>query len=306
MIAGAYVEDQSLWEVVEDHGADPHVLRILAPAREDWLEIVAAVYRDLRTAAESVLSSVSLDGVEVLSTQALGQRLISASVPVGNHPVRQFAVPRSDLAEVLLLEVMRKDFASEHGYLSLRDRELVELPGRGIDLVGIEILGEALPSDDAVQITSAPEGPTLVLLLGEAKTTTSTTCPPAVVDTNGDCLREQHLHHLADLEATGAKIVEASRRCKDPRVRAAFLVADEMLRARNFDILRVASTSLLLRPAGLGQSGDFGTFQASPEDYAPGVVRFVIFRLDSEDLEAVVDRFIELARAEAPSPGSES
>lgn len=274
--------DEVLFVVAEMHDQDPHELRVLVPAHEGWLPALAEEYRRVRTMSRLPAQPLSFEGVDILDVSGVESLLAGDCVP--QYEKGNFGVARSDLAEVIQALVLEKEYGCRFGYRSVRDRELRQRPGRGIDQIGIEG-------------TRASGGAALTLVLGEAKVSTEAACPPQVVDSGKDCLRKQHLDHLADREATAAKIVEASRHADDPDVQVGLRIAAILLR-REDERLRVVAASAMVRPEGTATPDDFGTFHSSASDYAPATVRFLLVRLPG-DVDEIVEAFTRLAQADA-------
>lgn len=293
----------SLLRVDEEHGSDPHRLTILRPGCPDWLERLAKAYRALRTSTAVDVDQLDLSHLQILSTDLLKQRIVDAAI--AQRRGGNFDVLRSDLAEMALLLHVEEAFGCCFGVISIRDRELPGSAGRGIDLVGVEMSTatvtsstSATPAEDSGVGQGANDGsapqPALVLVLGEAKTSSQAESPPRVVDRDELCLRSQHLANFADLDKTADKVLNAARAATDPQVMSAMSIASEALRQGRFDIVQVAATSMMVRPASQGTMTDFGTFRTAPEDYAPAWVRFLLLRLDDDDIEGLVDQFLEL------------
>jgi hypothetical protein len=290
---GAGVSESStepLYLITESHDRDVHHLRVLEPVSETYLEVVANEYRRQRTASDHSVQALTLDGVEVLDVEGVQQALVDAAVP--RYRPGNFAVVRSDLAEVLLGLVGELSYGTRYGYRSVRDRELVSQPGRGIDQIGVELERAPVPGGDP------PERSRITLVLGEAKVSLQDACPPGVVDTGDDCLRAQHLGHLRDREATANKVWNASKHSRDEQTQLLLRIAAQLFK-RNVDDgrLRVVVASLMVRPTGYATPEDFGTFHASADDFAPAEIRFHIFRLPVS-VDAAVQEFERLARGE--------
>jgi hypothetical protein len=265
-----------VFRVAEVHDDDPHEFHILEPASSDWLQELANRYRALRTHFDLQPGEVTLDGITVLGTEALQRRIVEAAIPArrgGN-----FDVLRSDLGEMALAVHGEERYGYRYGYRSVRDRETVQLPGRGIDQIGV----------------ASTEDPQIILLvLGEAKVSAEKKSPPGVVDTSDDCLRAQHLHHIANYRDTANKVLLAARRCTDPETQELLLLASALLRDRRFEHLVLCCHSFVARPSLLAASSDYGTFRSAPADYTPSRVRFTILRLPGDDVEAIIDKFRE-------------
>lgn len=268
-----------LFRVAEVHDDDPHEFHILEPAQANWLHDLALKYRELRTYSDLPLGEIRLDGVTSMSTEALQRRMIAAAVPTRSGG--NFDVLRSDLGEMALAEYGAEAYGYSYGYRSVRDRELVTFAGRGIDQIGVA------ETDNPMRILVA---------LGEAKVSSEQRSPPSVVDASNDCLRVQHLNHVSDLTSTADKILLAARRCTEPDTQRLMFLAAELTRQQKFDNVTVCCHSFVARPASLAAISDYGSFKSDPSSYAPGLVRFTLLRLPTDDVEAMIDQFGLIAR----------
>lgn len=265
-----------------------HRYRVIEPAHDEWLKGLADLYRELRTATRVPLSELGLTSLDGFDTKDLAAALVETQLPerFDGHPkLRAMAVERSDIGELVMALVGEVDHGYGYGYRSVRDRELVKHPGRGIDQIGV------------LELTDADGAREYVLSLGEAKVSADKKSPPAVVDTAKDCLRDQHLFHLSETAVTHAKVLGAARQTTDPDL-ARHLAIAAMLLKKGSEKLTIRSTSMLVRNSN-HQETDFGTFRVSAKDYDPGHIDFTILVLDTEDIEALVDEFLALARQEA-------
>lgn len=258
-----------------------HRYTVYEPGDPTWIDVVAKAYRELRIATSFPLQTLSLNGVEVLDSTKLRDKLVKKLLPVRQPPGkgRQLATERSDLAEVVLAMLGAELRSYQYGYRSTRDRELVTHPGRSIDQVGVVQLGDKL-----------------VISLGEAKVSSQDTSPPGVVDSGKDSLRSQHRGHLAEVDHTAAKIYAAARNSTDELTQQLLHTAAALWEDQQLDVLVVRCTSMLVRPAG-SKDTDFGTHQSRPDDYAPGEIDFLILHVPG-DIELVVDEFLAKAREE--------
>lgn len=261
---------------IASFGPAPHQYRCFELTPEDaWLQEVAKEYVALRTACNFPLEEVQVNGLTQLDPADVAARIQAATVPdrVGGN----FDVLRSDLGEVIAYLLLEKVYATIFGYKSVRDRELIHLPGRGIDAVGVE------------------EGGTLVLCLGETKVSNEAANPPRVVDVAEDCLRRQHLGHVAEHEKTTRKLFDVARRARTQEQQALFLQAAMLFQDRHFDELHLVACSVLVRPQTVYAEADFGSFRERPADYGPADVRFLVVLLP-EDVETIVDKLHGLVR----------
>jgi hypothetical protein len=278
--AATLPSEAPLFVVAETHDVGDHHLRVLTPAREDWLDVLAAKYRKLRMLSRHPAQALSLEGVDILSVDEVESELATSVIPT--YEEGNFGVGRSDFAEVILTVTLEEEYGCRYGYQSLCHRELRQRPGRGIDIIGVEI------STD----------PTVVsLVLGEAKTSSDANSPPAVVDTNSDCLAVQHRGHLDNIAATADEVWAASRDAESVEIQQLLRIAGSLLR-KGAGGLRIIAASGMARPATAQAPGDFGTFHADPAKYSPADVRFLLFRLPGHIDELTKEL---LARAAADS-----
>ncbi len=262
---------------LEDNTEGIHRYQVFSDSRDSaWLESVAKEYVALRMATASPLSEVSLEGIDVLSVDHIRERLAQAVIPHRrNGPLD---VVRSDFGEVLLYALLEGEHGTRLGYKSVRDRELVQLSGRGIDAVGVE---------------DCPEPGCVTLVLGEAKVSDEDRSPPRVVDTADDSLRKQHLSHLTNRGATADKIFDQSRHVADEEVRNRLIAAALLLEDERWDKLRIVACCALVRSDARFAPGDFGTFRAAPSDYTPAAIRFLVVRLP-ESVEDTVTKWHQI------------
>lgn len=258
---------------------DGHRYVVLGPSNNDaFLRSVASEYVKLRSETIVPLRELSLDNVQVVSVDQLRQRLQSAVIPPRGSGGMDIA--RSDFGEMIALTVLEKA-GTRFGYKSLRDREAIKLPGRGIDAVGVE--------------RTTP----LTLLLGEVKVADEDRTPPRVVDKTEDCLRKQHRGHLKEKRETLDKIWNLARFARDPEVQD--LLFQALLLYEQNQPITIVCASFLVRSKARYKEGDFGTFRTKPKDFKPGVIRFFVVCTDA-DVDATVDRWHQMVLQEAAKP----
>jgi hypothetical protein len=241
-------------EVENDGGHAYRVHRL--DANTDWLAQLAQTYVALRTECAVPITTVSLDGVDFVDGAGVLARLTGACLPFRRDD--NFDVVRSDMGETLAYAALEQSDGTSIGCKSVRDRELRQAPGRGIDVVGVE------------------PGPKLTLVLGEVKVSDEAKCPPKVVDKAKDGLRKQHLAHMADRQATADKIWDQSRRVNDAALRDKLFASALLFENERWDQLRVVACCVLVRSNARYAVGDLGSFRSSPADYAPADVRFIV------------------------------
>ena len=245
-----------------------HLYRAVAPLG-DWLGALMDEYIELRTFAIPEIQSLDLDGIGVVEVDEIKRRLSSARVPASRASI--FSVQRSDLGELICEVFLRQEYGTRFGSRSIRDRELTNQPGRGIDTIGVETTG-----------TSG----VLTLLLAEAKVSWDLDSPSPVVDKADQCLREQHLKHVANLDAVAEKVMGAALRATDQQTADDLITAALYLQFHAVHRVRIVACSVVLRPRALYARGEYGSFGSSPDDYSPADVRFIFVCF--EDLHAAV------------------
>lgn len=257
-----------------------HCWRSASPDEDTpWLDYLAKRYREIRTEAVTPILEVQYDGL-TFDVKRIQRRLAKAVLP--KRSKGPLAVARSDFGETISYCILKEQYETLFGYKSLRDRELTNLPGRGIDAIGIEEVDTGR----------------LRLILGETKTSSDASSPPRVVDSDTieDCLRKQHLGHLSDLEKTCSKIFDAARRAWDGRIQSLLFASGFLFEAKKWEMLEVVCFSCLVRQQNRYTENDYGSFKDSPDDYIPSSIRFVIFCVPGDDIESVVTKWLDLAQ----------
>lgn len=130
-------------------------------------------------------------------------------------------------------------------------------------------------------------------MLGEAKASSQAACPPSVVDSAADCLRVQHLGHIEDFSTTLDKVKNASRHASSPVVAQSLRIAAKLLELED-ERASVVAASLTIRPTAATVPDDFGSFHASPGDFGPARVRFMLVKLP-QSVDEIARRVGELA-----------
>lgn len=255
-------------------------LTIELDGTSDWQAELAAEFKALRTATAIPLTKVRLDGIQVLNVEEIQRRLSRATIPTrrgGN-----FDVVRSDFGETLAYLILEQEFGSQFSYKSVRDRETINLPGRGIDAIGVEKNGK------------------LTIVLAETKVSGQDS-PPHVVDRNEDSLRNQHSGHMRDHEETSRKVWDVARRADTEELQNLLIAAAHWFEEKNWDHLNVVACCVLVRPREKYRETDFGSFQSTPQDFNPARVRFLVICIPSgmgTDVDDVVKTWYKLVTGE--------
>ena len=242
----------------------------------DWQQAIAKEYVKLRTETRFPIEPICLNGLE-FSVETIKKRLSDNTIP--ERRGGNFDVVRSDFGEVISYMVLEQKYSTQFGYKSVRDRELIQLPGRGIDGIGIEEV------DNKIK-----------LVLTETKVSSQRTSPPSVVDSSEDSLRNQHLHHNSKTE-TCKKIWDVARRTTGSELQKLFMTAALMFEYKMFDQLDLITCCVLVRPKMVHTSNDFGSFMTNSKDFHPGKVRFLIICIPEElgnNLEEIIDEWFKI------------
>lgn len=227
-----------------------------------WVKEAATRYRELRTASPTPISAVIADGITLLDTAAVEARAAKASIPTPRTKGPSgFNILRSDFGELLAILILRQEFGTQFGYLSLRDRELPQVPGRGIDTIGIEV---------------TPLSSRLRLVLTEVKVSDEGRTPPRVVDAQKDAISVQHRQHIGDLSVTSDKVFEVGRKTLNEDLRNYLMAASTYIDNGDWDKLEIVCCAVLVRSVGLFKETDFGTILTDPTNVSPATVRFLI------------------------------
>lgn len=135
-----------MFTAVERWTDESHLYLCLEPeTQSEWLQKLAETYVQLRSDSPTPISPEVFDGLSVVDITAIQSRLRQSTLPtrIGGN----LDVIRSDFGEVSSYIALEQLFSTMLGYKSVRDRETIQLTGRGIDAVGVE------SEDDLPQIT---------------------------------------------------------------------------------------------------------------------------------------------------------
>ncbi len=249
-----------------------------------WLNAVAHEYVQLRSECSVELpSALDLAGIGLFDVSQIKAKLAEKLVPSSAPSKSPFSVTRSDLSETAAYMLLERTFKTDIAYKPVRDRELIQLPGRGIDAIGIE------------------KGEKLLVVLCEVKFSdeASSPKPPQVVDTSKDCMRLQHLGHLQELGVTSAKIWDCARRARNAELQQSLMAAALYLEKGIFEQVGIVSCCVLMRPQGHHSPGDFGSFHAKADDYKPAQVRFLVWSLPGDLTQILTEWDVAVKAAKA-------
>jgi hypothetical protein len=285
----------------------PHEFCVYRPEGSGWLDAVADTYVALRTACHHGDIDTMLEGLEFADRNAIRAHLAAASVPRVSTD-GPLSIMRADLGEVLAYELLERRFSTQIGYKLVCDRELVQLPGRGIDAIGAEyhphpadgvMVPPAVPPLGAVEDEERSLlGESFRLVLAEVKVSDETASPPQVVDRKRDAMRKQHRAHMSESRQTTDKVWQAARKCRDKALGERLLhIALQM--ERNFQSVPYVACCVLVRPESKVRPTDRGSFHSSPSDYSPAAVRFITVALPDSMADIMTEWRHAVARAVA-------
>lgn len=256
-------------EVIGDHRYNAWVVK------GNWQDEIAKQYRNLRTSTRFPIEPICLDGLE-FSVEVIKERIAANTTP--ERKGGNFDVVRSDFGEVISYMALEQVYSTQFGYKSVRDRELIQLPGRGIDGVGVEVADK------------------LRLVMTETKVSHDNRTPPPVVDSQRDSMRNQHIGHNTE-DNTCKKIWDVARKTTTAELQSLFFKAALLFEDRKFDVLDVVTCCVLVRPQAVHNGNDFGTFRSSPADFDHGKIRFLVVCIPSEygnNIELVIDEWYRM------------
>jgi len=265
----------SLNVIFEDNSEGNLYRTVEVDSSGPWKAELAKEYVRLRSSTVGDLSSISLDGITILSPQKLRARLKQATVP--NRRGSPLDVVRSDFGETLAYLLLEQEFGTAIGYKGVRDRETINLPGRGIDIIGIET------------------NPHFCLVLGEVKVSEENRTPPSVVDRNNDSLSKQLKFHVREHSITSQKLWDTARKVLDDAIRNNLFRAALAWDEKRWDLLRVLCCAILVRPKNIYKVKDFGSLKRYPRSMRPGTTRFIIVCIP-DGIEATVSAWFEFVQ----------
>lgn len=244
---------------------EPHLYGTYKPTEMPlWLNAVASEYVQLRSECTIDLpDSIDVAGIGIFDVSLIKSKLAEKLVPPSTATNNPLSVTRSDLSETAAYMLLEREFGTRIAYKLVRDRELIQLPGRGIDAIGIE------------------DGQKLLIILCEIKFSDEASAPkaPQVVDTSKDGMRSQHRGHLSEISVTVAKIWDCARRAKNGEIQQSLMAAALYLENGMLDHVGIVSCCVLVRPEERHCVEDFGSFKNNPTDYQPASVRFLVWLL---------------------------
>lgn len=259
-----------IYNTIEQFDIGEHEFRQLLPNETiNWLRVVADEYKELRTQTAAI-DELSLEGIP-LASEAIRRRVKAATIP--NQTIGNFDVVRSDFGETICYMLLEQLYETKFIYKSVRDRELADRAGRGIDAIGIE------------------EGEKLSLILAEVKVSNENTSPPQVIDTGSTCLRQQHKKRIDDLQATADAVLDVARRTSEMSIRGRFTMAALCLEYQQWHLLNLVVACVLLRPLGMFTNQDFGSYRAKPEQFTPAKIRFLVACVPYDDIGPIIERW---------------
>lgn len=257
---------------------DEHHFRILdLDDSAESLAAIASEYIKLRTECTRPIKDLEIDDIPGMDLDALRNRIKNATIPCLQHNTKrkELEVVRSDFGELLCYILLEKQYSTKICYKSIRNRELTQQTGRGIDVIGIE------------------SNEKLTLVLGEVKVSNESKSPPQIVNRGTECLESQQKSHIANRTITANKVIDRSRFIADRKLQNLFFRAAFSLEKADWDNLRLVSCCVLVRPQNKYTAADFGGFRSKPANYAPAWIRFLIIRVPGE-IDPIIEQWYNI------------
>ncbi len=257
--------------------SDPHHFRIYETIYSDnsnWLEPLAKEYIKILTYRETPLKIGNFSEDTIMDMSRLQKYVKKASIP--KYKTGNFNVVRSDFGELLCYMLLERDYNTLFGAKSIYHRELKDVPGRGIDAIGVE-------NNDK-----------LTLVLCEVKVSDEQPSPPRVVDRNEDCLSKQHIYHLENLyEETKYKVWRVANKTRNEQISDLLTAAAICLEEKRLDKLRIVACSVLVRPKTKYRQSDFGSFKTQTDQFHPAIIRFLIACIP-DDIDDIIKQWYDV------------
>jgi hypothetical protein len=246
------------------------------PESEDLVQELAALVRGLYVEQaglrERMLEAADAVGdiAEMAEINRAVEAVTQAAVPEPSvrESQRHLDTARNELGEVIAYAVLEGAHRAIMPAKRVREKEIPQLPSRGLDALAFE------PGDE------------LRLLVSEVKTSDEDASPPRVVGDGDTSLHGQTLKLLADQDRL---LVELNWVYKHSTAEHELLVARAIF-LRTRDQLPITAVPVLVRPARCHQDNDCGVFETDPDSVAPATIRFSVVRIAGEidDLANVV------------------
>lgn len=250
---------------IDDFSRDGHLFKAVK-LKPGWVQVAGAEYAQLRAGKLSKLREITLDGVSIVETDKLQALINSATIPVpsANTDIGNFDILRSDLGEVLSYLYLENNHNTSLCDKSITSRERHDMPGRGIDCVGIESAAK------------------LCLVLGEVKVSDESSRKPKVVDDNHDSLSKSLGKHVAHRKETCKKLWTVVQKTEDEALQNRLAAAIFYFDAGQWDKVDIVCAAILVRPQNHYHNRDFGNLLSDQTAVHPGKVRFIIIGFDEK------------------------
>ncbi|MBA2283934.1 MAG: hypothetical protein H0W02_00475 [Ktedonobacteraceae bacterium] len=144
--------------LIDTFDFDRHHFRVYEPgdsSNSDWLSPLAQEYIKLLTHRETALRKIVVNQNDLqMDVSHIQKYLRKASIP--RYKAGNFNVVRSDFGELLCYMLLERDYGTSFGAKSICHRELRDLPGRGIDAIGVECDSNGLLTADFGSFRKTP------------------------------------------------------------------------------------------------------------------------------------------------------
>ncbi len=195
----------------------------------------------------------------------------------GKTPAVINDIYRSDLGEMLLTSFFEKKLPEKERfkipYKNITNRELAQLPGRGIDAVGYRL------SNDKIE-----------LLIGEAKVSHQVKNPPDVVDYSKDSMHNTQLKFKNNKQELLNKLSDYTRKLsgEDAEKMGIALLLIEFDKNDKYDL--VFGCALIRDLNCVKIEDDYGKFYTQKTDFDPHQISFCIVNFN-QSIENTVELF---------------
>ncbi len=195
----------------------------------------------------------------------------------GKTPAVINDIYRSDLGEMLLTSFFEKKLPEKERfkipYKNITNRELAQLPGRGIDAVGYRLINDKIE-----------------LLIGEAKVSHQVKNPPDVVDYTKDSMHTTQLKFKNNKQELLNKLSDYTRKLsgEDATKIGIALLLIEFDKNDKYDL--VFGCALIRDINCVKVDDDYGKFFTQKTDFDPHQISFCIVNFN-QSIENTVDLF---------------
>lgn len=192
---------------------------------------------------------------------------------------------RSDLGELLMTTYFEEEAEDDRRFKipfkTISNREIAELPSRGLDAIGYRKLGDKFN-----------------VLLGEAKVSEERNNPPQVVHKKSDSIYNQQLEKIKNRNLLLTRLTDFSRKLdnEDALYICIIIAFIEQNRTQDYEI--ICGCALIRDLKCVNLSEDYGKLRTHADEFKSANIHFVIISFD-KPIEETVALFSEEVRRQA-------